>query len=131
MKIIGEIFNKLVRMNRVHGRKGIAIYLAAVTLSIVLTVAFGTSLIALYQLKNINEAGNSVIAFGAAETGIEWSLANIDETNYGSDCPENQTLDNGAVYAVSCDLCGASNQFLCIRSEGAYHGTQRTIKIQR
>jgi len=131
METIAKKINELVRINRVHGQKGIAIYLAAVTLSIVLTVAFGTSLIALYQLKNINEAGNSVIAFAAAETGIEWSLTYVDEVNYGTLCPENKTLDNGAVYTVSCDLCGAGNAFLCIRSEGTYNGTQRTIKIQR
>jgi hypothetical protein len=131
MKTIKEKINKLVEANRVHGRKGIAIYLAAITLAIVLTAAFGSSLIIFYQLKNINEAGNSVIAFAAAETGIEWSLAYIDETNYDTSCPEDETLDNSAVYVVTCELCGASNQFLCIRSEGTYKGTQRTIKIQR
>ena len=131
MKTIKEKIKKLVEINRVYGRKGIAIYLAAITLAIVLTAAFGSSLITFYQLKNINEAGKSVIAFAAAETGIEWSLAYIDETNYSTSCPENATLDNGAVYVVTCDLCGAGNQFLCIRSEGTYKGTQRTIKIQR
>lgn len=122
---------KLPDLNRVSGRRGIAIYLAAVTLSIVMTVAFGASLIALYQLKNVNEAGKSVIAFAAAETGIEWSLAYVDETNYGTECPEDMTLGNGATYTVTCSLCGASNEYICIRSEGNYKGTQRTIKIQR
>jgi hypothetical protein len=131
MEKITKKIEYLIEINRKQGRRGIAIYLAAVTLSIVLTAAFGTSLIALYQLKNVNEAGKSVIAFAAAETGIEWSLAYVDETNYGSECPENLTLGNGATYTVYCDLCGPSNEYLCIRSEGTYKGTQRTIKIQR
>lgn len=121
----------MFELNRASGRRGIAIYLAAVTLSIVMTVALGASLIALYQLKNVNEAGKSVIAFAAAETGIEWSLAYVDETNYSTKCPEDMTLDNGATYTVTCNLCGASNEYICIRSEGNYKGTQRTIKIQR
>lgn len=121
----------MAEINRSRGRKGIAIYLAAVTLSIVMTVALGASLIATYQLKNVNEAGKSVIAFAAAETGIEWALVYIDETNYATGCPQNATLGNGATYSVTCNLCGADNAYICIRSEGKYKETQRTIKIQR
>ncbi len=134
MEKITEKISKLFRLNRRHGRKGIAIYLAAVTLSIVMTAAFGTSLISLYQLKNVNEAGKSVVAFAAAETGIEWALANVTELDYGSKCPvggpEVVNLDNGAVYKVICELCGGG-EYLCVWSEGTYKDTQRTIKIQR
>lgn len=134
MEKITEKIRKLFQLNRRYGRKGIAIYLAAVTLSIVMTAAFGTSLISLYQLKNVNEAGKSVVAFAAAETGIEWALAKVTEINYSSECPEGDpetvNLDNGAVYRVICELCGGG-EYLCVRSEGTYKGTQRTIKIQR
>ena len=126
-----KTIKKFTEFNRGRGRRGIAIYLAAVTLSIVMTAALGASLIAFYQIKNINEAGKSIIAFAAAETGIEWSLTYVNETNYMTECPEDVTLNNGATYMVTCDLCGTNNEYICIRSVGNYKGTQRTIKIQR
>lgn len=125
MENFHEKFKEFLEFNRREGRKGVAIYLAAATLTIVLAVAMGVSLLSTYQLKSLNEAGASVIAFAAAETGIEWSLVNITAAGYNSG---NVTLANGATYSVTSTTCG---DYLCVRSLGTYHGTQRAIKVQQ
>jgi len=107
-------------------QRGIAIYLAAVTLSIIMAVALGVSLMSIYQLKSLNEAGSSVIAFAAAETGIEWALINVTSPGYDSGL----VSLGDATYQVTSFLCGAAND-LCIRSVGNYHGTQRAIRVRQ
>jgi len=119
-----QSIKKPISFNPPEKQKGIAIYLAAVILSIVMTVALGGSLITFNQLKNINEASKSVIAFAAAESGIEWALTYVDSGNYDTKCPRSVNLDNGASYALTCELCGTGSEYLCIRSEGNYKGTQ-------
>lgn len=139
-----EKIDSFLKFNRRAGRKGIAIYIAAAVLTIVLAVALGVSLISTYQLKSLNEAGASVIAFAASESGIEWSLTPwfsgdyIDTTNYQSACPPDggkyicakDVALGGAKYTVEASLCGPANELLCVKSVGAYHGTQRAIRIQ-
>ena len=117
--------NEFLEFNRRQGRRGIAIYLAAVTLMIVLAVALGISLMSVYQLKGLNEAGDSVIAFAAAETGIEYAELNITTSNvtYGPIAVGN------ASYSLASSMCGPSLQYLCFKSIGTYNGTQRAIMV--
>jgi len=126
---LGPQLSAFLEFNRGRGRRGIAIYLAAVTLMIVLAVALGISLLSIYQLKNLNEAGVSVVAFAAAETGIDAALANpaalVPPWN-----SFDQSVGN-ASYRVESFLCGAANAYLCFRSVGTYRGTQRAIQIQQ
>jgi hypothetical protein len=112
-------------------RRGMAIYLAAVTLMIIMAVALGTSLILVYQMKSINEAGASVAAFAAAETGIEQALATFTESDYTSGTNVGPIYLGEASYTVSAFLCGAANEFFCARSIGSYHGTQRAIRVRQ
>lgn len=111
-------------------QKGIAIYLAAVTLSIILAVALGVNILAVYQAKSVNETSSSVLAFAAAESGIEWALANVDINNF-QPTYDVVMMSNNASYELSAYRCGAANEFLCVKSIGSYHNTQRAIKIQR
>ena len=125
-------------------RQGIAIYLAVVTLSIVLAIALGVRLLSVYQLKNLNEAGNSVVAFAAAETGIEWALSQyyssfIDDTNYQVRCNITpnicvKKIAIGQAFYTVAETMAADDQscptgFLCVKSVGDYNGTQRVIKV--
>jgi hypothetical protein len=139
-------------MDGKDSQKGIAIYLAVTALAIVLAIALGVNLISVFQMKGINEAGNSVIAFAAAETGIEWALypwysgANVDASNYQSACPfsggqyvcpvpSGGALSNGATYSViawtSAESATCPAGFLCLKSIGKYLGTQRVIMTQQ
>ena len=105
--------------------KGIAILLAVLILSFVLTIALGTSVILIRQVKTIKEIDSSVIAFYAADHGIEEVLM----MNPPSDILSSPPLPNGAEYKVFVDAaCGALNY--CIKSVGTYKDTTRAIEIQ-
>lgn len=54
--------------------KGVSLYLALMVMFILLAVGLGISLIIVSQMKMIREMGDSVIAFYAADTGIENAL---------------------------------------------------------
>ena len=137
-------------LERAKRNEGIAIYLAVAVLSVVLAVALGVSMLSVGQMKNINQSGNSVVAFAAAETGIEWALYPwysgqvIDTTNYQAACPlsggqyvcpvPSGGVLGGAFYTVTAltnvesALCPVG--FLCIKSVGKYLDTQRVIMVQ-
>lgn len=111
--------------------KGIAILLAVLILSFVLTIALGTSVILIRQVKTIREIDSSVVAFYAADSGIEEFLLINDPQNP----PSPGTLDEAGevgyevfVYASTTPSCGGSNY--CIRSVGTYKNTTRAIEIQ-
>lgn len=107
--------------------KGAALYLAVAIMAILLSIALGVSSILLSQIKVIRSIGYSVIAFYAADAGIENVLlqranpASISET----------ILSNGATYQVVVNLpggsCTAANY--CIKSIGKYRETRRAIEI--
>jgi len=60
-------------------QKGVSLYLAIMMMSVFLTIVLGMSAILFHQLKIIRQMGNSVVAFYAADTGIERAL--YDENN--------------------------------------------------
>tara|TARA_Y100000310_G_scaffold85265_2_gene82126 strand:+ start:14227 stop:14553 length:327 start_codon:yes stop_codon:yes gene_type:complete len=105
--------------------QGISIYIAVITMTIILTIALGISAILISQIKTMQEMGNSVISFYAADTGIERSLFEGGEVS--------GILDNGASYDVQLTLPGpqCSGQSYCLKSIGVYKETRRAIEIVR
>lgn len=108
--------------------EGVSLYLVLIILGVLLALALGISTIFLGQTKMIREMGNSVVAFYAADTGIEEVLMNQDNP---VDIPET-ILPNGAKYEVfviegNSQECPALNY--CIRSIGTYQKTKRAIEI--
>lgn len=96
-------------------------------MAILLAMIFGLNAILIVQIKVLTGLENSVIAFFAADTGIEHSLMAATSTT-GS-------LDNGAEYlstliSTSTPEC-LSTQAYCIKSIGTYRQTKRAIKITR
>ena len=55
----------------VNMNKGVSLYLAVVIMAILLAIVLGVSAILVSQIKIIRGVENSVIAFYAADTGIE------------------------------------------------------------
>lgn len=109
------------------GQKGISILLAVLVLSVVLSIGLGISLISLQQTKMTREIGYSVIAFFAADSGIENVLFMATPVSI----PET-LLPNGAKYKVDVYTpdgdCDADN--FCIKSIGTYKETSRAIEIR-
>lgn len=113
-----------------NSNKGVSLYLALMIMGMLLAIALGISAIFIGQTKMLKEMGDSVIAFYAADAGIEKSL--IQRDNPISLNGHSETLDNGAGYNLnvldSADPgCDADNY--CIKSTGSYKKTKRAIEI--
>ncbi len=77
----------------------------------------------------LSEAGHSVVAFYAADSGVERVLVNRDNP---SDIGETH-LDNEASYQVFVSPGGSGDCpdefYFCIKSVGIYRGVKRAIEI--
>lgn len=109
-------------------QKGITLYLSVVIMTIVLAIALGISTIFLGQVSVMRGMGYSVLAFYAADAGIERILLNRTSPSY---VPPT-SLSNGATYEVFVVAgggpgCSAPNY--CIKSIGSYKEVNRAIEI--
>ena len=112
--------------NNFQSEKGVSILLSVMILSVILSIALGSSDIAIRQVQSMEGIGDSVVAFYAADHGVEEVMimetpSSISETS----------LSNGATYEVtvvdSTDPdCDADNY--CIESIGAYRSAKRAIQ---
>lgn len=103
-------------------------YFAVAIMAVLLSIALGISTIFLGQVKTMRSMGYSVIAFYAADAGIERILM---ERSAPFNIPET-ALSNGATYRViavpsGSGGCVAANY--CIKSIGSYKETNRAIEI--
>jgi len=104
-------------------QKGVALNIALLISMFVLSLALGMSVIVFSQMRMMGEIGHSVVAFYAADTGIEKALymkwvKKID----GWATTESVPID-GASYNVSYNLP-------IWKSVGAYGNTRRAIEIR-
>ena len=109
-------------------QKGTSLYLAVAIMTILLAIALGISSIFLGQVKVMRGLGYSVIAFYAADAGIERILLIRDNP---LDIPET-FLSNGASYRVIVEFAGTGSctaENYCIKSIGSYKETNRAIEI--
>jgi len=108
-------------------RKGSALYFTILLLSMVIGISFSLNSILLSQIQVTRGTGNSVLAFYAADTGIEKVL-----NNRSNPSPEPGTLANGASYTITIKDsgdpgCNADNY--CIISRGTYQETTRAVRV--
>ncbi|MFH0792067.1 MAG: hypothetical protein V1905_02540 [bacterium] len=111
--------------------RGLSSYLAVLITAILLSLAMGTASIVLGGIKMTRGIGDSIIAFYAADTGIEESL-------YMGKTITLTTMENGASYfavrTVKGAGCAANNY--CIVSTGYFNNpysnkARRAIQIMR
>ena len=116
----------------INNSKGISLYLTLMTMSILIALALGISVILFNQLKMTRMVGYSVMAFYASNTGVERTLFEISQgAAIGGHFEE--TLENGSSFSAdiigpSAD-CSAPNY--CIKSIGTYKDTKRAIRLSR
>jgi len=110
----------------VSREQGISLYLAILIMTILLSIGLGVSTILLGQMKMLRGMGDSVVAFYAADTGIE-------EILYTGVSSSSGTLENGARYEATMTLAGpgCSADYYCIRSVGIFQATRRAIEVTR
>lgn len=114
-----------------NSKKGISLYLALMIMTILLAIALGLSTIFIGQTKMLREMGYSVIAFYAADAGIEKVLVDRSNPNLTLDYYSGSLL-NGATYQIivtegGTGGCSAANY--CIKSIGTFKETRRAIEI--
>jgi len=117
-------------------------------MGILLAIALGVSTILFAQIRMIRGIGNSVIAFSAADTGMERALYDrafpqssysgfLDLNNNGiqdnDDSSYNVTVtqprDGGASGIPEDEDCSAL--YFCIKSIGKFEDIKRAIEVER
>ena len=107
-------------LNIKMAEKGVSIYLALMIMFILLAIGLGVSLIIVSQMKMMKGIGDSVVAFYAADTGIEHSLYNY--RRQGGDGNVSGSV-GGADYQVTSPTAGT------YKSKGSFAKAKRAIEI--
>ena len=117
-------------MLSIKRQSGASLFLAVITLTVFLAIVLGLSTIFLGQTRMFTEMGYSVIAFYAADAGIERVLSQKNNplplNGYSA------TLTNGSKYRLLVFSSGESDcsaPRYCIKSIGEYQGTYRAIEV--
>ncbi len=113
-------------MKHFSKQKGVSLYIAIMIISILLAIVLGAGAILLGQLKMIKGMENSIVAFYAADSGIERVL--MDRSNPLPFNGYSETLNNGASYEITALTAPVPDNFY-IRSVGSYKGTKRAIEV--
>jgi len=118
-------------------QKGVSLYLTIVVLSVLTAALLSLVAISVSQIKVIWTLSDSVIAFYAADSGIEEMLKDRESPNasYSGylDLNENGVQDSeDSFYEVTVTPAGAEclAQNYCVKSVGRYKKTKRAIEIK-
>jgi len=114
--------------------KGVSLYLSVLVMIVLLSIVLGLSTILVTQVKIIRGLENSVIAFYAADSGIERVLdegENATDTVDYSFYLDNNAFSSPEYVATGTQNCPADVANFCINSKGIYKGTQRVIQVIR
>ena len=112
-----------------ESNKGVSLYLSLVILSIIMAVLIGVFTIALSQIRIVYSIGNSVIAFYAADSGMEELLYRVFRLGYVpvvSECPIAGNFIN-----ASYEVCVSDSDPNQVFSSGTHtnSGTVRKLEI--
>jgi len=110
-----------------NSQQGVALYLTMVVLSIMSAAYFALTAILVSQIKITSGAGNSVLAFAAADAGIEEALYKVRHQDYSQGSFSGSLPSNGSIYTVTVTLQG---QQTVAKSVGSYRTERRAIEIQ-
>lgn len=111
-------------------QKGVSVYITIIMLSILLAVSLGLAGIITGAAKMVGSLSNAVIAFHAADTGIEQALYQI-KSSAGATCTNiNGTCGTDCSYAVTITKTGATcaDAGTEIKSLGTYKTTKRKVE---
>jgi hypothetical protein len=120
-------------MNINNKKRGVSLYLIVIIMSVLLAVVFGLSTVIIGGAKIVADVSYGVIAFYAADTGIERALYNIQTIEDGTNCDNfSGTLGEGNYgYTVTIDYPSGGTCLdggTAIYSLGEYNGTKRRIE---
>ena len=113
-------------------QSGISLFLATIIMTIVLAIVLGLSTILASQMRITKGMEDSVIAFYAADAGIEEILEKRENPTATCTTEDNPCSLGKAgyfikIYSSDSDDCSAPNY--CIKSFGIYNNVRRAIEI--
>jgi hypothetical protein len=108
--------------------KGVSLYFALIIMFILISIGLGISLIIVSQMKMMREMGDSVVAFHAADTGIENALYQHRKQASTDNIPLTP-LPGGASSYTASFYSNPITQETMWQSVGSYQGVKRAIKI--
>ena len=113
-------------MNKKKSQEGIALYIVIMILTVFITVVLALTNISLSQIRVSWQSGDSVKAFGAADSGVENALYNIRKID-NFDNISQTNLSNGSSYTVDIDYTTTS---ATIQSKGVFRNVRRVIEAR-
>lgn len=106
-------------------QKGVSLYLTIAVLTVLTTVSLTLVTISISQIKVVWTVGNSVLAFYAADAGMEQALYRIrKEANFDN---FQDSFANGSSFAVVIDV---GEEETTIESTGAFRDTKRALEAK-
>lgn len=129
----------MTTLQRFSNQKGVSIFLAVVLMTLFLSMVLGLSAILLSQIRIIQEGGDSVIAFFAADTGAERAIYEDRVVCKQEACPGYCSEDCSGLptgYELS-ETLGNNSSFLFkifsdkMQSVGIFKGVRRAVEITR
>jgi len=117
-------------IKKIQNSRGVSVLFVVLIMGMILAVSLGISSILGKQTESLRNIGYSVIAFYAADTGVENVLNEEDPlVLHGYE----ETLNNGAQYSLTVRQGGDEDCSLdknyCIKSVGTYKTIKRGIEI--
>ncbi len=112
--------------NQIPKDKGVSIIFAVIIMTVSLAIALGVNVIFIRQVKMMQELDNAVVAFYAADHGIENALLNYPPQNSSGNLGD--ASFDVSVTAGGTGDCDAQWNY-CVKSVGAYRSTKRAIEV--
>lgn len=150
MFVVSGLFNKFascyftvkIIKNMFKNQKGSSIYFALNIMAIIMAIVISISTVIVVQVSNLKQSGDSVVAFYAADAGIEKALYEAKTNGAGPGDPSfTEFLDEAGTASYSATIIATTTapdlsciaSYYCIRSIGKYESsdTRRGIQISR
>ncbi len=116
-------------MSKNKKQEGFSIYLVILISTFILAIALGLATILISRIKLSREIGYSVVAFYAADTGIERVLKDIRKGGYQCASPPCTPYSNVPLDGASYTVTITSWSPTVISSSGKYQAVKRAIEI--
>ena len=129
----------MIKTKTKNKETGSSMYFAMMVLTVTLGVVLGLTTIVVSQIKMVRSMHYSVVAYYAADSGIEEALRDLFK---GSGLPASTENGSGSVgeadfkadfnytiYNSSEESC--NKQYYCIKSIGEYKNIKRAIEVGR
>ncbi|MFZ5559655.1 MAG: hypothetical protein ACOZAL_02595 [Patescibacteria group bacterium] len=112
---------------KITNQKSAALLLTLLVMAALLSMAIGIARLSLGEIKLVRDLPASLIAYYAAETGVERALfEEWQQTGAQSRAECSVSLTNGSYYGVGVSRTGDS---VNLKSIGCYKNTKRSIEV--